>query len=393
MPEKTFAALDRILGPGDAAAIIISNVIGVGIFTTPGVVAKMSPHPAAALSVWLIGGFLAFAGATAYAQLAVRSPKSGGEYVYLRQAFGPLAGFLSGWTSFVAGFSGAIAAGAVGLAAYLGRYFPAAGNDAPLLRIPLYFLHLDISRQRVVALIAIFALSWLHIRGLGPGRIVQNALAGAKVVALLLLVLVGFSFGHGDVHNITIAPARALTFSGWLLAFIPVMFSYSGWNAAAYVAEEVRDPVRNLPRSLFWGTAIVVVIYLLINLLYFYALGISRLRGEVAAGDAALRALFSARAAGFITALIPIVLAGGISAMIIAGPRVYFAMARDGVFLPLAGRVHPRFHTPAISIIAQALWSSLLVLSGTFEQLLIYTGFAVVLFSALACLALFFLRK
>src|SRR5438270_7368226 len=250
MPEKTSAALERILGPGDAAAIIISNVIGVGIFTTPGVVAKMSPHPAAALAVWFIGGVLAFAGATSYAQLAVRSPKSGGEYVYLRQAFGPLAGFLSGWTSFVAGFSGAIAAGAVGLAAYLGRYFPVAGDDTPLLRIPLLVLHLDISRQKMVALTAILALSWLHIRGLGPGRIVQNALAGAKVLALLLLILAGFSFGQGDIRNLAASPAGALTFSGWLLAFIPVMFSYSGWNAAAYVAEEVRDPDRNLPRSL-----------------------------------------------------------------------------------------------------------------------------------------------
>jgi len=171
------------------------------------------------------------------------------------------------------------------------------------------------------------------------------------------------------------------------------MFTYSGWNAAAYVAEEIREPSRKVPRALALGTGIVVVLYLLLNVLYLYALPVERLAGVIETGDVAAEALFGPRGARLMTALIVLALAGGISAMVLAGPRVYFAMARDGLFLPAAARVHPRYHTPAIAILAQALWSALLVLSGTFEQLLTYTGFAVVLFSGLAVLALFLLRR
>jgi APA family basic amino acid/polyamine antiporter len=375
----------------DAAALVVSNVIGVGIFTTPGIVAQIVPQPGAMLALWAVGGVLAFAGASSYAALAALRPHAGGEYVYLREAFGPLAGFLTGWTSFVAGFSGAVAAGAVGLGAYLAHYVPAAGDTRPIFTVPLLVIHLTFSPRNITALVVITVLSLIHMRGLGPGRILQNTLAGIAAAALAALVVLGFGTGNGSFEHMT-ESAGDVRFLGWLLALVAVMFTYSGWNAAAYVAEEVRDPERNVPRALALGTGVVIALYLSLNLLYVYALPVERLAGVIQTGEAATVALFGPRAAVVITPLLLVSLAGSLSAMVIAGPRVYFAMARDGVFFAAAARVHPRYHTPARAIAAQALWSILLVLSGTFTQLLIYTGFAVVLFSGLAVLALFRLR-
>lgn len=403
--EIPVQALERRLGPLDAAAIVISNVIGVGIFTTPGYIAQIVPHPLAILSVWLAGGFLAFAGAMAYAELAALRPRAGGEYVYLREGFGPVAAFLTGWTSFIAGFAGAIAAGAVGAAEYLGRFLPAAGDTRPLVSVPVLFtfsessisplLALQVSPRALVALAVIWGLSAIHLRGLGPGRIVQNTLAGVKVTALMVFVAVGLGVGRGSAGHFVADGGVSPTL--WLLAMIPVMFSYSGWNAAAYVAEEVRDPGRNVPRALAIGTLAVVVIYIGINLVYLYAVPATEFArlgadGQITAGVAVAERLLGSGAASLLSVLTVIIVVGSISAMVLAGPRVYFAMARDGVFFRFAGRVHPRYHTPAAAILAQATWSSLLVLSGTFSQLLTYTGFAVVLFAGVAVMALFVLR-
>ncbi len=387
--------LDRRLGPVDAAAIVISNVIGVGIFTSPGIIAQIVPHPVAMITVWLAGGLLAFAGAMAYAELAAMRPRSGGEYVYLREAYGPVAGFLTGWTSFIAGFPGAIAAGAIGLTEYLARFVPVAGVSDPIASIPLGVVTLAISPRSIVALTAIAGLTIVHVRGLGPGRLVQNGLAAIKVAALLAFVLAGLAFGHGTIA--ATPPGQTVAATSWLLALIPVMFSYSGWNAAAYVAEEIRDPGRNVPRALALGTAVVVVLYLGVNVLYLYALPVEEIArlnsvGQIAVADAAAERLLGPLAASLLGGVTVIILLGSISAMIIAGPRVYYAMAQDGAFFPAAARVHPRFHTPAVAIVAQGAWSGVLVLSGTFNQLLTYTGFAVVLFAGLAVSALFVLR-
>lgn len=370
------AQLTRRLGPLDASAIIISNVIGGGIFFVPVIVAQMVPHPGAMLGVWLAGGALAFAGAMAYAELAAVRPHAGGEYVYLRDAYGPLAAFLTGWTSFIAGFSGAIAASAVALADYVGRFVPIPAGGKP-----------------VVSIAAIAVLTLIHVRGLGPGRLVQNTLAGIKVSAIVVLIALGFSIGQGDTaHFSGGGPVLPLS---WLLALVPVMFSYSGWNAAVYVAEEVRQPSRNVPLALALGTVTVVVIYVLLNALYLYALRIEQIATLDGARlmDTVAEGLFGF-AAGNLIALFTIVsIAASISAMVLAGPRVYFAMARDGMFVRAAGRVHPRFHTPATAIMAQAVWSSVLVLSGTLAQLVTYTGFAVVLFAGVAVSSLFVLRR
>jgi APA family basic amino acid/polyamine antiporter len=383
--------LDRRLGPLDGAAIVVSNVIGGGIFFVPIIVAQMVPDPMAVLGVWALGGVLAFAGALAYAELAALRPRAGGEYVYLREAYGPLAGFLTGWTSFVAGFSGAIAASAVALADYIGRFAPAAADTTPLLTLPLPFVPLAVSRQSIVALTVIAALSFVHIRGLGPGRLVQNTLAVLKVSGLVVFVALGLSVGAGSSANFS--GGASVPASAWILALIPIMFSYSGWNAAAYVAEEVRDPGRNVPRALGLGTVAVIVIYLALNALYLYAMPVADLaaleRGLV---DETADRLLGLTLGNVLNVFTIISIAASISAMVLAGPRVYYAMARDGAFFQAAAGVHPQFRTPHVAIIAQSTWSGILVLSGSLAQLVSYTGFAVVLFSGTAVLGLFVLR-
>ena len=384
--------LDRRLGPIDGAAIVVSNVIGGGIFLVPAFVAQRVPHPWAMLAVWLAGGALAFSGAMAYAELAALRPRAGGEYVYLREAFGPLAAFLTGWTSFVAGFTGAIAASAVGLASYLGRFLPAAGDTTPLYTLPLGLIDLVVSPQAIVAVAVIAALSGVHLLGLGPGRIVQNLLAGMKVALLVAFVAFGFGLGEGNSAHFT--AGEAVTPALWMLALIPVMFSYSGWNAAAYLAEEIRNPGRNVPLALGLGTVTVVVIYLLLNLLYIYALPVADFATvDARVVDATADRLFGPTVAGPFAAASVVMIAASISAMVMAGPRVYYAMARDGQFPAMAARVDPRFRTPLVAVVAQGVWASLLVLSGRFNQLVNYTGFAVVLFAGVAVASLFVLRR
>jgi APA family basic amino acid/polyamine antiporter len=375
--------LQRLLGPFDAAAIVISNVIGGGIFFVPVIVASLVPNPLAMLGAWLVGGALAFAGAMAYAELAAMRPHAGGEYVYLRDAYGSLAAFLTGWTSFVAGFSGAIAASALALAGYVGHFIP-----------------LDPRARSIVALAAIGGLTLVHVRGLGPGRLVQNVLAGLKISGIVILVALGLSSGHGAAANL-VAGGQAtgaggqLTLVSWCLALVPVMFTYSGWNAAAYVAEEMRDPTRSVPLSLALGTGAVVVLYLGLNALYLLALPIDQLAalpgGQLM--DTIADRLFGTGAANLIALFTIVSIAASVSAMVLAGPRVYFAMARDGVFVRAAAHVHQRFRTPAAAIVAQGVWSGVLVLSGTLSQLVAYTGFAVVLFAGVAVSAVFVLRR
>jgi APA family basic amino acid/polyamine antiporter len=371
----------------------VSNVIGGGILFTPPLVAAAVPSPGLFLSVWVVGGALAFAGAMAYAELAALRPRAGGEYVYLRAAYGRLAAFLTGWTSFVAGFSGAIAASAVVLASYVGRFAPAAADTTPLLTIPLPFVPLVVSRQALVALAAIALMSWIHIRGLGPGRIVGNVLASLKVSALLVFIAVGFSVGEGSASNLHEA-SGTVGGAAWLLALIPVMFTYSGWNAAAYLAEEIRNPGRNVPLALGLGTLGVIAIYALLNLLYLFVLPV----GELAQVQGSVLDVIADRllgtSAGDVMGVVSIIsIAASISAMTFAGPRVYYAMARDGMFFSRAARVHQQYHTPAVSILAQAAWSGLLVLTGSAATLTNYTGFAVVLFAGVAVSALFALRR
>ena len=369
--------LERRLGPYDAAAIIVANVIGGGIlFRSPAVAAAVPDAPLFLLT-WAAGGVLAFMGAMAYAELAALRPKAGGEYVYLREAYGGLAGFLTGWTSFVAGFSGAMAASAVFLITTLDRFFPGVANATPLLAVPVPFTPIvfSFSRHTLAASAVIAIAAYIHIRGVGPGRIASNVLTTLKITAFVVFIAFGLTAGTGQTSNLT-QSAGPIQFTGWLFAFIPVMFTYSGWNAAAYMAEEIRDPGRNVPRALFLGTAIVTVVYLLINVLYLYVIPIDKLatvQGSVL--DVVAEGLLGARA-GDIMAVVAIVsLAAGINAWTFAGPRVYFAMARDNAFFKSAARVHPRYKTPATSILAQATFAIVLILIGSLDAIANYVGF------------------
>jgi len=277
-------------------------------------------------------------------------------------------------------------------AAYLDRLIPGVGNATPLAAWHIGPLGLTLSVRALVAIIVIVALALVQMRGVGLGRVLQNSLTTLKVGALLAFAAIGLLVTRvsGQPAFTSEAPVRA---SSWLLALVPIMFSYSGWNAAVYVAEEIKHPVRNVPRALLIGTLGTVALYLALNALYLRVVPQEQFLSGVAVGEVAAERLFGSAAAVLFAVVAVVILLSSLSAMTTAGPRVYFAMARDGAFVPAAARVHPKFRTPAIAIIAQAAWSSLLVLSGTFEQLLTYTGFGVILFSALAVLSLFFVRR
>jgi APA family basic amino acid/polyamine antiporter len=385
-------SLERRLGPIDGAAVIVSNVIGGGILFFPVLIAASVPDATLFLATWLVGGALAFCGAMGYAELAALRPRAGGEYVYLREAYGSLVGFLTGWTSFVAGFAGAIAANAIFFVLYLDRFIPGVNDSTAFFSIPIPYVGITISRQTLMATAVIWAFAFIHIRGVGPGRVVMNVLATAKVAAFLIFVAFGLSFGAGSTANLT-QSAGAVAATGFLSALVLVMFTYSGWNAAAYMAEEVRNPGRNLPLALALGTTAVVIIYLLINALYLYVIPIdqlSQVQGSLL--DRVADGLLG-EGAGNVMGIVSLVsLAASISAMTFVGPRVYFAMARDGVFLPAAAQVHPRYATPARSIVAQSIWSTVLVLTGSLDALGNYVGFAITLFAGIAVAAVFVLR-
>jgi len=371
----------------DGVALIVSNVIGVGIFTTPAIVAKLVPRPGAMLALWVAGGCLALAGAISYAQLGRMWPAAGGEYIYLSKAYGPTAGFLSGWTSLIAGFSGAVAASAVGLIAYLGQYFPRLASDHSLLSINFWVGSFTLSPRSLTAASIILCFAVLHACNLGAGKLTQNTLALLILGIVVFFCLFGFAIGAGSWSHLhaSNAPLQPMN---WLLALIPVMFTYSGWNAVSYISEELFDTRKTIGPALLIGTSIIVALYLALNTLYLYAVPVEAMQNAVNVGDAAAQALFRV-GRNFVTPALIVALLGAISAMTIAGPRVYFAMARDGAFIPSFGRTSARFGTPALAIALQAAWSIVLVTVGGFEQILMYTGFAIVLSSGAAVAGLF----
>jgi basic amino acid/polyamine antiporter, APA family len=378
----------------DGVALIVSNVIGVGIFTTPAIIAKLVPDPSAMLALWVVGGCLALAGALSYAQLGRMWPAAGGEYIYLSRAYGPTAGFLSGWTSLVAGFSGAVASSAVGLVIYLGHYLPALTSDRVLFSVSFYIGAITISPRALTATVIIVLFAILHACNLGAGKITQNMLALGILAIIVVFCVLGFAWGSGSWSHFqaTHVPMRP---SSWLLALILIMFSYSGWNAASYISEEMYDTRRSIGPALMTGTCVIVALYLFINTLYLYAVPPGQMQTSVNIGEVAAGALFGAGRsfiAPVLSAFTIVALLGSISAMTIAGPRVYFAMSRDGAFLPSFSHTSPRFGTPALAIGLQAFWSVVLVATGGFEQLLNYTGFTILLCSGAAVAGLFVVR-
>ena len=388
-PKRT--QLRRVFRVRDGVALIISNVVGVGIFTTPAIIAKLVPEPSAMLALWIAGGCLALAGAMSYAQLGRMWPSAGGEYIYLSKAYGPTAGFLSGWTSLIAGFSGAVAASAVGLVIYLGQYFPRLASDHALFSVNFYVGAFTFSPRSLTAAAIIILFAVLHACHLGAGKLTQNALALLILGIILVFCVLGFALGTGSWSHFQSAnvPVRPMN---WLLALIPIMFTYSGWNAASYISEELHDTRRMIGPALLIGTSIVVGLYFLLNTLYLYAIPPAAMQGAVNVGDVTAQALFGVKS-NFVTPALVVALLGAISAMTIAGPRVYFAMARDRAFIPGFDRTSPRFGTPALAIALQAAWCVVLVMAGGFYQILMYTGFTILLSSGAAVAGLFVVQR
>ncbi len=370
--------LRRELTLVDATMIVVSSVIGVGIFLTPGAVAEILPHPAWFLAAWLAGGLLSLAGALANAELGAMYPRAGGDYVYLREAYHPLAGFLVGWLSFFVIFAGTVATLATGFAEWLSRFVPLGTGG------------------KLTAAIGITAVaSWIHYRGVRAGAQFNNATAYAKIGALAALVLAGPLWGHGDAQHLAalFREPGAFDAGNFGLALSPVLFSYLGWNASVYVASEIRDPGRNVPRSLFAGLTICTAIYLAVNFLYLYALPPGALRGELRVGEAAARALFGPSGGAIAGALVLLSIAGCLNATVLAGPRIAYAMALDALLFPALGKVHPRHGTPHVAIAVQAVAAGLLVLAlQSFPSILDYTTFAIVLATTADTAALYALR-
>jgi APA family basic amino acid/polyamine antiporter len=278
------------------------------------------------------------------------------------------------------------------LVVYLDRFIPGVANNTPFFQIPIPYLPVTFSRQTILAIAVVIAISFIHIRGVGPGRLVSNILTVLKVTAFVIFIAVGLSFGAGTSANLS-QTAGTVTTSGFFFALVPVMFMYSGFNAAAYMAEEVRNPGRNLPLALAMGTAAVIVIYVLLNVLFLFVMPIGELmmvKGSVL--DVVADRLLGPRAGDVIGVISIISLSASTNAYIFAGPRVYFAMARDGVFFPAAAKVHPKYKTPAVSVLAQAAFAILLILTGSLDSLGNYVGFSITLFLGVAVAAVFVLR-
>ena len=376
----------RGFGAVDGAALVISSVVGAGIFAVPAYVASTAGSPVLMLGLWVAGGLLALAGALCYAELATRFQRGGAEYVYLREAFGETAGFLSGWTSFIAGFSGAIAAAAVAFAAHVISVVPSLASISGWTATagPVTF---TLSATTIVAVTIIVAFTLVSVGGIGASRLATNALALLIVIGLVLLAAAGNFTGD---RSTSATPSPSISA---LSALVPIFFTYSGWNAAAYVAGEFRNPARNIPRALFAGTLTVTVLYVALNAALIRILAPAGLVTSSTPVASAAEIIFGPAGGTLTTVLVLAALASSVCALVITGPRIYREMALDGGLPPMFAASSRRDGAPTIAAIAQSAWSALLVLTGTFAQIVTYTGFSILVFSGIAVSAVMVLRR
>jgi APA family basic amino acid/polyamine antiporter len=371
--------LQRQLSLTDATMLVVASVIGSGIFLTPGTIAERLPDPGWIFAAWIAGGLLSLAGALANAELGAMFPHAGGDYVYLREAFHPGAGFAMGWLSFFAIFTGTIATLAAGFADAL----------AP-------FLALGEGAELALAIAATVAFSALNYLGVRTSARFNNLVTGAKVAALVAFVVLAPLWGRGDAAGLAPAAgaAGAATLTAFGLALSPVLFSYLGWNATVYVASEIRDARRNVPRSLFYGLAVCVAVYLAVNAAYLYAIPVGEMRGLENVGEAAARALFGGAGGTAVALFVIASILGTLNATVLVGPRIAYAMALDGRFFGGVDRVHEAHHTPHVAIVLQGLVAVALLLAlRRFPSILDFTTFGIVLATSADTLALFALRR
>ncbi|HUQ83951.1 MAG TPA: amino acid permease [Gemmatimonadaceae bacterium] len=365
-----------------AALLVVGGIIGSGIFFTPAETARALPTSGLVFLVWTIGGVVALAGALTYAELGAMMPDAGGAYVYIREGFGRLPAFLYGWMALLSIGTGALAAVALGFAGYAGRFIDIAPFGGPI----------------GVATATILVLTATNYLGIKPGAMVQNVFAVAKIVALAALILIGLALWTriGVPLPVANAPApRASLLSGLATAFVAVLFTIGGWQQMNMVAGEIREPARTIPRALTLGIAIVIACYLGANAVYLHALGRDGLAASSAvAADTATR-LVGSTGATFITVAAMLSILGFVNVVILATPRIFFAMARDGVFLQAAARVHPKFGSPHISVLIMGGWSIALILitQGEIGALLSGVVFADWIFFGLGAASVFALRR
>ncbi len=382
----------------DATTIIMGSMIGSGIFIVSADMARSLRSPALLLLAWGITALMTVLGALSYGELAAAMPRAGGQYVFLREAFGPLFGFLYGWTLFLVIQTGTIAAVAVAFAKFLGLFVPWVSPSRILVPLPFGY---SLSSLQLSAIAVIALLTWVNCRGLREGAIVQNVFTVAKTGGLLALVVAGF-----------LRPANPAAIAANFTQFLPAdlnlgvlavlggalvgsLFSSDAWNNVTFTGSEVVHPKRNLPLSLFLGTAAVSLIYLATNYVYLRTLTLEAIASapEDRVGTLAAQVLMGSGGLTFVNVAILISTFGCTNGLILAGARVYYAMARDGLFFRRVAEVSPKSRTPVFSLVLQAVWAALLALSGTYGDLLDYVIFAALLFYVLTVTGLFVLRK
>lgn len=392
-------ALERRLGAFSATTIIVGSMIGSGIFIAPSIMAGYVATPGVWLGLWLVGGALTLLGALSYAELCAMMPRAGGQYVFLREAFGPVTAFLYGWTLFLVIQTGFNAAVAIAFAKFLGGVGLHVGESDVVLSVAGFTL----SRAQLVAVVVIALLTWVNARGVREGALVQNVFTVLKVGAIALLVLVGFGSGKGSLSHFAPVLGTKLGAEGLKMGFLAAMgvamskalFAYDAWNTVTFAAEEVRDPERNLPRALVAGTVATTLAYTAACAVYLYVVPLGRMaavaENRVAAEVAGV--LLGGIGVTLVSIAILVSTFGCVNGLILGGARVLYAMARDGVFFRVAGRVDPRRHTPTGALVLQGIWSAVLALSGSYDRLLTYVTFASLGFNALTVAGLFVLRR
>ncbi|MGI8744030.1 MAG: APC family permease [Bryobacteraceae bacterium] len=392
MPEQTSVlGLKRDLGLGSAASIVVGTVIGSGIFLVPSPMIQNVGSTAMLFAVWIAGGLLSLFGALSYAELAAALPEAGGEYVYLREAYGPLWGFLYGWTQMWVAKSGSIATLAAGFLIYLSNFRPEL--TGVLVTIPFPFgKSLEIQYGQVLAIGVIAILALINYFGVKVGGNVQVAVTLIKIALIAGIIIIGLGSGKGDASHFGASTAAVGGIAGFFAALVAALWAYDGWNNVSMVASEIRNPQRNLPLSLIAGTLVVIAIYLLANVAYFYILSPAEVAGSPRVAGEMMRRVLGAGGANAVSIAAMISIFAALNGSILTGSRVPYAMARDGRFFRSVAYVHPVHRTPSVSILALSAWASVLVLSGRYDQLYTYVIFASAILYGMATASVIVLR-
>jgi len=393
--SETKPSLVRGLGLMDSVLLLVSGIIGSSIFLTAKDIASPLPQPVLFLAVWVLGALISLCACFAFAELGSMFPDSGGQYIYLREAYGDLVAFLYGWMLFAVANGGTIAALSVAAAAYMGRVFPLFSQD----RIVFVVVGIAVSRAHLFGLLLIALLTYVNVVGLCWGALLQNLSTWTKFAAMAAFVVLGFAIGHGNWDNfrshgvgLTMGLGPGALISALGVGLIAVFWAYDGWVYITWVAGEVKEPRRNVPIAMVLGVLAVGVIYLAMNLTYMYALPLKEIAAHETIAHAAALALFSPRAAGWLAIMIAVSCFSAAATCTLSGARVYMAMAQDGVFFKRMAEIHPKWRTPAFSLIGQGLWSAALTVSGRYDQLYTYVIYGMVLSYTLTVIGMFLLR-